>query len=126
MADMASDTGMPILVVDDFPTMVRILRNLLKQIGFEDVDDAADGESALTQLRARRHGLVISDWNMPVATGLDALRQLRAAGNAVPFGFITSEGSQAMREEATAAGASFLVTKPFTADDVRDALTAVL
>jgi two-component system chemotaxis response regulator CheY len=75
---MALDPSMPVLVVDDYSTMVRIIRNLLAQLGFADVDDARDGESALIKMHTRRYGLVISDWNMEPMTGYDLLRQVRA------------------------------------------------
>ena len=76
---MAFDLSMPILVVDDYGTMIRIIRNLLKQIGFENVDDASDGSAALARMQARRYGLVISDWNMEPMTGYDLLREVRAS-----------------------------------------------
>ena len=75
---MALDPSMPVLVVDDYSTMVRIIRNLLGQLGFADVDDARDGQSALAKMHSRRYGLVISDWNMEPMTGYDLLRQVRA------------------------------------------------
>ena len=75
---MALDPTMPVLVVDDYGTMVRIIRNLLRQLGFADVDDASDGVAALAKMRAKRYGLVISDWNMEPMTGYDLLRQVRA------------------------------------------------
>ena len=75
---MAVDLSMPVLVVDDYNTMVRIIRNLLKQLGFENIDDANDGSAALAKMRARKYGLVISDWNMEPMTGYDLLQQVRA------------------------------------------------
>ena len=75
---MALDPTMPVLVVDDYSTMVRIIRNLLRQLGFADVDDASDGLGAIAKMRAKRYGLVISDWNMEPMTGFDLLRQVRA------------------------------------------------
>ncbi|MCL4153602.1 UNVERIFIED_CONTAM: hypothetical protein GTU68_043418, partial [Idotea baltica] len=69
---------MPVLVVDDYKTMIRIIRNLLKQLGFEDIDDAADGTEALEKMKQRRYGLVISDWNMEPMTGYELLKQVRA------------------------------------------------
>ena len=75
---MALDPSMPVLVVDDYSTMVRIIRNLLRQLGFADVDDANDGAAALAKMHAKRYGLVISDWNMEPMTGYDLLRQVRA------------------------------------------------
>src|SRR6478736_5500556 len=79
--DMAFDLSMPILVVDDYNTMIRIIRNLLKQLGFENVDDASDGSSALAKMQGKKYGLVISDWNMEPMTGYDLLREVRADPN---------------------------------------------
>src|SRR5437763_9683331 len=76
--DMAFDLSMPILVVDDYSTMIRIIRNLLKQIGFENVDDANDGSAALSKMQGKKYGLVISDWNMELMTGYDLLCEDRA------------------------------------------------
>ena len=76
---MAFDLSMPILVVDDYSTMIRIIRNLLKQIGFENVDDASDGSAALAKMQGKRYGLVISDWNMEPMTGYDLLKEVRAS-----------------------------------------------
>ena len=90
---MVLDPSMPVLVVDDYSTMVRIIRNLLGQLGFADVDDARDGESALVKMHARRYGLVISDWNMEPMTGYDLLRQVRADPGLgqIPFIMVTAE-----------------------------------
>jgi two-component system chemotaxis response regulator CheY len=76
---MAFDLSMPILVVDDYSTMIRIIRNLLKQLGFENVDDASDGSAALAKMQTKRYGLVISDWNMEPMTGYDLLKEVRAS-----------------------------------------------
>src|ERR1700760_1839785 len=76
---MAFDLSMPILVVDDYSTMIRIIRNLLKQLGFENVDDASDGSAALARMQGRKYGLVISDWNMEPMTGYDLLKEVRAS-----------------------------------------------
>lgn len=75
---MAFDAGTSILVVDDYQTMVRIIRNLLKQLGFENVDEASDGSEALSKMREKRYGLIISDWNMQPMTGYELLKQVRA------------------------------------------------
>ena len=84
---------MSVLVVDDYNTMIRIIRNLLKQLGFENIDDAADGSAALNKMRAKKYGLVISDWNMEPMTGYDLLREVRADPNlaTTPFIMITAE-----------------------------------
>src|ERR1700759_3983963 len=71
--EMAVDLSMPVLVVDDYSTMIRIIRNLLKQLGFDDIDDASDGSAALNKMRGKKYGLVISDWNMEPMTGYDLL-----------------------------------------------------
>jgi two-component system chemotaxis response regulator CheY len=90
---MAVDLTTPILVVDDYNTMVRIIRNLLRQLGFEHVDDANDGSEALEKMRQRRYGLVISDWNMEPMTGFDLLQQVRSDPQltATPFIMVTAE-----------------------------------
>jgi len=75
---MAVDMSMPILVVDDYNTMIRIIRNLLKQLGFEDIDDACDGSAALNKMREKKYALVISDWNMEPMTGYELLKEVRA------------------------------------------------
>ena len=75
---MALDLSMPILVVDDYSTMIRIICNLLKQLGYQNIDDANDGATALAKMRAKRYGLVISDWNMEPMSGYDLLKEVRA------------------------------------------------
>jgi two-component system chemotaxis response regulator CheY len=88
---MAIDMTMPVLVVDDYNTMIRIIRNLLKQLGFEDVDDASDGSAALAKMRDKKYGLVISDWNMEPMTGYELLKEVRADPglNKTPFIMVT-------------------------------------
>lgn len=123
---MAVDLGMPILVVDDFPAMVRIIRNLLRQIGYGDVDDARGGDEALAKLKARRHGLVISDWNMAPMTGFELLRHVRAdeALKGTPFIMVTAESSTANVLAARKAGASNYILKPFNVDTLRAKIEA--
>jgi len=96
---MAFDLSMPILVVDDYNTMIRIIRNLLKQIGFENVDDASDGSAALAKMQGKKYGLVISDWNMEPMTGYDLLREVRASPelSQTPFIMITAESKTEKR-----------------------------
>jgi two-component system chemotaxis response regulator CheY len=115
---------MRILVADDSMVMRRIVVRTLRQAGFDcsDVLEAADGRQAYELALAEEPDLVLSDWNMPELTGIEALRAIRAAGSEVLFGFVTSEGSEEMRNEAGAAGAAFLIAKPFTADTFREAL----
>ena len=90
---MAMDLSMPVLVVDDYNTMIRIIRNLLKQLGFENIDDASDGSAALNKMRGKKYGLVISDWNMEPMTGYDLLKEVRGDPNlaTTPFIMITAE-----------------------------------
>ena len=90
---MAVDLSMPILVVDDYGTMIRIIRNLLRQLGFEDIDDAADGSVALNKMQGKKYGLVISDWNMEPMTGYELLKEVRGDPglNKTPFIMVTAE-----------------------------------
>jgi len=114
---------MKVLVVDDSKAMRLIVMRTLRQAGFScEITEAADGKQALDAIRAARPDLVLSDWNMPEMTGIELLEALRAEGNDVRLGFVTTEGSQAMRERAQNAGALFLIAKPFTADHFRTAL----
>jgi two-component system chemotaxis response regulator CheY len=114
------------LVVDDFSTMRRIVRNLLKELGFANVQEAEDGVDALNKLRGEKFDFVVSDWNMPNMTGIELLGAMRSEGYGTPFAFVTSEGSPEMRETAEQAGALFLIAKPFTAESFRDAIEPVL
>ena len=90
---MAVDLSMPVLVVDDYSTMIRIIRNLLKQLGFDNIDDASDGSAALNKMRGKKYGLVISDWNMEPMTGYDLLKEIRGDPNLaeIPFIMVTAE-----------------------------------
>ena len=119
---------MKILVADDSRVMRQIVIRTLRQAGYDDHDivEAEDGRDAYDKVQAEKPDLVLSDWNMPNMSGLECLQALRSAGSAVPFGFVTSEGSADMREKAADAGALFLIAKPFTADTFRDALDPVL
>ncbi len=125
---MAFDLSMPILVVDDYNTMIRIVRNLLKQIGFENVDDAGDGSSALTKMQARKYGLVISDWNMEPMTGYDLLKEVRANPelSRTPFIMITAESKTENVLAAKQAGVSNYIVKPFNAATLKSKIEAVL
>lgn len=97
---MALDPSMPVLVVDDYSTMIRIIRNLLRQIGFADVDDANDGASALVKMRSKRYGLVISDWNMEPMSGFDLLQHVRSdpGFSDTPFIMVTAESKDGKRD----------------------------
>ena len=124
---MALDLGMPILVVDDYQTMVRIIRNLLKQLGFEDIEEASDGIAALSKLRARPYGLVISDWNMEPMTGYELLRRVRAdeALKETPFIMVTAESKTENVIAAKRAGVSNYIVKPFNAQTLKTKIEAV-
>jgi two-component system, chemotaxis family, chemotaxis protein CheY len=117
-----------ILVVDDSRVMRQIVARTLRQAGYGacEVIEAANGQEALAQVGAAGPDLVLSDWNMPVMNGLQLLAALRTAGHRQPFGFVTSEGSEPMRQRARQAGAAFVIAKPFTPDSFREALAPVL
>ena len=119
---------MKILIADDSRVMRQIVTRTLRQAGYDghDLVEACDGKEALDKTLEEKPDLVLADWNMPQLSGVEVLRQLRANGVQVPFGFITSEGTPEMRRTAEDAGALFLVTKPFTADTFRDALDPIL
>jgi len=124
---MAIDLSIPVLVVDDYNTMIRIIRNLLKQLGFEHVDDAHDGITALEKMRSRRYGLVISDWNMEPMTGYDLLQQVRADRDLAqtPFIMITAESKTDNVIAAKRAGVSNYIVKPFNAQTLKSKIEAV-
>ena len=124
---MALDLSMPILVVDDYKTMIRIIRNLLKQLGFEDVDDAADGSEALAKLGERKYGLVISDWNMEPMTGYELLKQVRDNPElqGIPFIMVTAEAKSENVIAAKKAGVNNYIVKPFNAQTLKDKIQAV-
>jgi two-component system, chemotaxis family, chemotaxis protein CheY len=117
-----------VLVVDDYNTMRRILRNLLSQIGFTKIEEAEDGSTGLRKMRERAYGLVISDWNMAPMSGLDFLKEVRSDGSlkAVPFIMITAESKTENVVAAKAAGVSNYIVKPFNADTLKRKIEAVL
>ena len=125
---MTIDTSLDVLIVDDYKTMLRIIRNLLKQIGFENVDEAADGTEALGKLRAKRYGLVISDWNMSPMTGLELLQAVRADAKltTIPFIMITAESKTENVVAAKQAGVSNYIVKPFNAETLQGKIEKVL
>jgi two-component system chemotaxis response regulator CheY len=124
---MAVDASMPILVVDDYGTMIRIIRNLLRQLGFEDVDDASDGSQALNKMETKKYGLVISDWNMEPMTGYELLKQVRAHPNlnGTPFIMVTAESKTENVIAAKQAGVNNYIVKPFNADTLKTKIEAV-
>jgi two-component system chemotaxis response regulator CheY len=119
---------MDILLVDDSRTMRMIVQRAIRQAGYRGltVDEADNGAQALEKLRGQQPLLILSDWNMPEMSGLDLLMRVRAEQNQVPFGFITSETSKGIRELAMSQGATFLISKPFTPEDVQKALSPIL
>jgi len=119
---------MKILVVDDSRVMRQIVIRTLRQAGYggHDVVEAENGAQCVEAVATQKPDLVLSDWNMPEMNGIDALARLRASGSEVPFGFVTSEGSDEMRARAEAAGALFLIAKPFTPELFAESLSAVL
>jgi two-component system, chemotaxis family, chemotaxis protein CheY len=124
---MAVDLNAPILIVDDYNTMIRIIRNLLKQLGFEHVDDASDGSAALAKMRERKYGLVISDWNMEPMTGYDLLQEVRSDPTLkkTPFIMVTAESKTENVIAAKKAGVSNYIVKPFNAQTLRSKIDAV-
>jgi len=124
---MAVDLSMPVLVVDDYNTMIRILRNLLKQLGFQDIDDASDGTAALEKMRHKKYGLVISDWNMEPMTGYDLLKEVRADPglSRTPFIMVTAESKTENVIAAKQAGVNNYIVKPFNAQTLQNKIEAV-
>jgi two-component system chemotaxis response regulator CheY len=115
-----------ILIVDDSTAMRMIVRKTLRLAGFEghDMSEADDGAKALAIIKSTPPNLVLSDWNMPVMTGIELLENLGKEGIKIKFGFITTEATPEMRQRATAAGASFLISKPFTPESFKEILGA--
>ena len=124
---MSVDLSMPVLVVDDYNTMIRIIRNLLKQIGFQDIDDAADGSAALARMREKKYGLVISDWNMEPMTGYELLKEVRADPglSKTPFIMVTAESKTENVIAAKKAGVNNYIVKPFNAQTLKTKIEAV-
>jgi two-component system chemotaxis response regulator CheY len=124
---MPVDIDMPILVVDDYKTMIRIIRNLLKQLGFEHVDEAADGSEALRKMREKKYGLVISDWNMEPMTGYELLKEVRAdiQLSKTPFIMVTAESKTENVVAAKKAGVNNYIVKPFNAQTLKSKIDAV-
>jgi two-component system chemotaxis response regulator CheY len=127
---MAVDTNMRVLVVDDYKTMLRIMRNLLKQLNFNNVDEAIDGTEALGKLRDGEgdFGLIISDWNMEPMTGIQLLREVRSDEGlkATPFIMVTAESKSENVIAAKEAGVSNYIVKPFNAETLRAKMVSVL
>ena len=122
------DTSIKVLIVDDFATMRRILKNILKQLGFKNLVEADDGTSAWEMLEGQKIDLIISDWNMPKMTGLELLKKVRANDTykRTPFLMVTAEAQKQNVIEAVQAGVSNYVVKPFTAEAISDKLEKIL
>ena len=125
---MAVDMSMHILIVDDYKTMLRIVRNLLNQLGFQNVDEATDGSSALQKLRERNFGLVISDWNMEPMTGLQLLKEVRSdiKLKSMPFIMVTAESKTENVVAAKEAGVNNYIVKPFNAATLKQKIASVI
>ena len=124
---MGVDTTMKVLVVDDFATMRRIVKGVLKQLGFSDIIEAENGSSALDELKKEKVGLIVSDWNMPKMTGLDLLKAVRGDERlkSIPFIMVTAEGQKENVLEAVKAGVSNYIVKPFTPETFNEKLQKV-
>ncbi|MBK9080847.1 MAG: response regulator [Rhizobiales bacterium] len=123
---MKLDIAMPILVVDDYQTMIKIVRGLLRQLGFENVDEARNGAEALAKLRAKPYGLVISDWNMEPMNGLELLRRVREdVAHPVRFIMVTAESKTEHVLAARRAGVDNYIVKPFNAQTLRSKIETV-
>jgi two-component system, chemotaxis family, chemotaxis protein CheY len=122
------DMNMPILIVDDYRTMLRIVRNLLAKLGFSDIDEAADGTQALGMMKSREYGLVISDWNMQPMTGFELLKTVRADDHLkeMPFIMVTAESKVENVVAARQAGVNNYIIKPFSAAVLKAKLKTVL
>lgn len=126
---MAVDKNMNILIVDDYSTMLRIIRNLLKQLGFNNVDEASDGSEALEKVKSKRYGLIISDWNMEPMTGLELLKSIRGSNDAfknVPFIMVTAESKTENVIAAKQAGVNNYIVKPFNAETLKTKMSSVI
>ena len=124
---MPADPNMKILVVDDMSTMRRIVKNILKQLGFNNLEEAENGQEALTKLKTDTYGFVVSDWNMPVMMGIDMLRAIRADETLkkIPVLMVTPEAQKENLMEAVQAGVSNYVVKPFTAETMQEKINKI-
>lgn len=124
---MPADPSMKILIVDDMVTMRRIVKNVLKQLGFSNIDEAENGQDGLQKLKSSKYDFVVSDWNMPVMTGIDMLRAIRADEQlkAIPVLMVTAEAQQKNLVEVVQAGVSNYIVKPFTAETMQEKLAKI-
>lgn len=128
---MAVDKNMNVLVVDDYQTMIRIIKNLLKQLGFNNIDEATDGTMAYGMLEKKKYGLVISDWNMEPMSGLDLLKKVRSTASnddlsKVPFIMVTAESKTENVIAAKQAGVNNYIVKPFNAETLKTKIASVI
>ncbi|MAF97711.1 MAG: two-component system response regulator [Micavibrio sp.] len=126
---MAVDKNMNVLIVDDYNTMLRIIKNLLKQLGFNNVDEATDGSMALEKVKKKPYGLIISDWNMEPMTGLEFLKQVRGSSESykdTPFIMVTAESKTENVVMAKQAGVNNYIVKPFNAETLKTKISAVI
>ena len=126
---MAVDKNMNVLIVDDYNTMLRIVKNLLKQLGFNNVDEAMDGGEAYNMVTQKEYGLIISDWNMEPVTGIEFLKKVRASGESfanTPFIMVTAESKTENVVAAKQAGVNNYIVKPFNAETLKGKIEAVL
>ena len=124
---MPADPNMKILVVDDMSTMRRIVKNILKQLGFSNMEEAENGQEALTKLRADSYGFVVSDWNMPIMPGIEMLRAIRADDKLkhIPVLMVTAEAQKENLIEAIQAGVNNYIVKPFTAETMQEKIVKI-
>lgn len=124
---MPINKNMPILIVDDYKTMLRIVRGLLNQLGFNNIDEATDGTAALAQIAQKQYGLVISDWNMEPMSGFELLKHVRSGEKTktLPFIMVTAESKTENVIMAKQAGVSNYIVKPFNADTLKGKIEAV-
>jgi two-component system chemotaxis response regulator CheY len=124
---MTIDKNMNVLIVDDYKTMLRIIKNLLGQIGFNNVDEATDGGMAFTKLKEKKYGLVISDWNMEPMSGFELLQKVRAEDSlkSLPFIMVTAESKTENVVAAKQAGVSNYIVKPFNAETLKQKIESV-
>lgn len=124
---MPVDTSIKVLIVDDFATMRRIVKGVLKQLGFLNIIEAEDGNAALEELRKEKIGLIVSDWNMPNMSGLDLLKAVRGDEKfkSIPFIMVTAEGQKDNVIEAVKSGVSNYIIKPFTPETFNEKLQKV-
>ena len=125
---MAVNMSMEVLIIDDYKTMLRIIRNLLKQLGFNNVDEAADGSEALGKLRQKKYDLIISDWNMEPMTGYELLKEVRSDDELkhIPFIMVTAESKTDNVIAAKKAGVNNYIVKPFNAATLKGKMAAVI